>query len=105
MNIKKCSYFVYVLRLIDGKQYVGITNNPAERIKQHLNTNWFPRLRNGRPNRAIKVETIEKFSNEEEALSREKEIALMIKQKYFRRHPYSLYRLIVEKGGELDEIS
>ena len=68
-------YYVYVLRsLKDGKKYIGTTQNPEERLKQHNQGN----TQSTKRRRPFKLEFYQAFDNKYEAVSAEK--------KYKRSH-------------------
>jgi len=62
-------YFVYILRsILSGKHYVGCTNNPERRLKEH-NNNKTRSLKNRGP---FKLIYKEEFDNLSEARKRER---------------------------------
>lgn len=65
-------YFVYILECADESLYVGCTNNPETRIKEHNNSKRGAHYTKTR--RPVKLLHRETFDNLHEARKREREI-------------------------------
>jgi putative endonuclease len=65
-------YFVYILECADGSLYVGCTNNPKTRIKEHNKSKRGAHYTKTR--RPVKLLHRETFDNLRDARAREREI-------------------------------
>ncbi len=65
-------YFVYILECTDGSLYVGCTNNPEKRIKEHNTSKSGAHYTKTR--RPVKLLHRETFDNLHAARAREREI-------------------------------
>jgi putative endonuclease len=88
-------YFVYILKCSDDSFYIGITNNIERRLEEHYSSkNKFAYTYSRRP---LKLVWVEKFTNPDEAIFREKQLKGWSRKKKIA--------LITENWNDLIEFS